>query len=51
MNDRKSGFPDVLQLQLKRFDYDGGRDRMVKIGALFFLTFRILTLCDRGVGF
>jgi hypothetical protein len=32
-------FPDVLQLQLKRFDYDGVHDRMVKIGASVFRHF------------
>lgn len=32
------GFPPVLQLQLKRFEYDFMKDMMVKVDCLLFLS-------------
>lgn len=36
-------FPPVLQLQLKRFEYDFQRDMMVKVGLLLAVALAVLS--------
>ena len=38
-------FPPVLQLQLKRFEYDFMRDTMVKVGSYIHFVNMFLTFC------
>ena len=41
-------FPPVLQLQLKRFEYDFMRDTMVKVGQDFHDTLQCLAMGCQG---
>lgn len=42
-------FPPVLQLQLKRFEYDFMRDTMVKVGRDFLDTMQCPAMCYQGL--